>query len=271
MPHRTLLLTTPHLRGNDVVALQRTVNGLLGQWRVPRRLDQDGEYGADTREMTLLVCYGLGIAKVESAHGITPAIRMKLRDSKRLTVVERRRGAERGHWRERLRIRFEGQGAALAVAYAHRMAQKGVHEEPSGSNRGPLIDKWNRAAGVAPGPSAFWCGSFCNACLGAAGFKPLTFMAFCPSIEAHARGGQEGWQWRDASVTPQAGWLALFTESGVAGHVELVVKSGHPLTTIGGNTSAGNGSASNGGCVARHDFSIYHGLPLRGFAVPPYH
>ena len=270
MPHRTLKLTTPHLQGNDVVLLQRTVNGWLRRWNVPRRLDQDGEYGMDTRAMTLLVCYGLGIAKAETVHGISPGIRIKLRDPARRTLIERRRGDDRAHWRARLKLRFERQGAALAVAYANRMAQKGVHET-GGANRGPLIDKWNRAVGIPPGPNAFWCGSFANACLVAAGFEPMRFMAFCPHIEEQARSGRDGWRWKSASATPQPGWLALFTHGGVAGHVEVVVKPGKPLVTIGGNTSVGDGSPNNGGQVARHDFSTYRGMPLRGFALPPYH
>ena len=42
----------------------------------------------------------------------------------------------------------------------------GVHEEPPGSNRGPLIDAWNAEAGVPVGSE--WCMSFvhamCRAC-----------------------------------------------------------------------------------------------------------
>lgn len=36
----------------------------------------------------------------------------------------------------------------------------GTREDPPRSNRGPLIDAWNQAAGVDPGPRAYWCMSF---------------------------------------------------------------------------------------------------------------
>jgi hypothetical protein len=273
MSDRILHLTSPQMRGGDVLQLQHTINGWLGKWHIPRRLECDGVYGVDSRTLTLAVCYGLGIAKAETEHGIAPATRLKLRDPARRSLSERRRCDGRAHWRSRLKHRFHAHGPLLAVAYARKMAALGVHEQPAGSNRGPHIDDWNRAAGIPPGPNAFWCGAFCNGCLVAAGFAPQTFMASCINIESHARGGADGWKWQGPTAIPRAGWLALFTEKGVAGHVELVVADGRPLKTIGGNTSpmAGTGSVSNGGGVFAHDFSRYRGLPLRGFAVPPYH
>ena len=125
--------------------------------------------------------------------------------------------------------------------------------------------------GTPPGPQAYWCGAFCNACLVAAGFRPMSFMAYCPSIEPHARAGVDGWSWFDQNVVPRMGWLALSTHGGVAGHVELVARTGRPMVSFGGNTSRGDGSPNNGGVVCRHDWSHYRGLPLRGFAAPPYH
>jgi hypothetical protein len=271
MSNRTLHMTSPLLTGGDVLMLQRSVNSWLERWHVPRRVEPDAVYGADTRRMGLIVCYGLGIAKADSAHGFTPAIRLKLRDPARRSLAERRRGEARTHWRARLKHRFAAHGPSLAVAYALRMAAEAVHERPSGSNRGPRIDDWNRMVGTPLGPNAFWCGAFCNACLVAAGFTPMPFMKSCIQIEQHARGSVDGWRFRSAGATPRKGWLALFTEKGVAGHVEIVVKDGSPLQTVGGNTSSMNGSPSNGGGCFRHDFSRYRGLPLRGFAVPPYH
>jgi hypothetical protein len=271
MSDRTLHLTSPLMHGGDVVGLQHAVNSWLDRWQVPRRLECDGVYGSDSRRMSLIVCYGLGIASADTARGVTPAIRLKLRDAQRLTMVERRRLRARAQWRARLRQRFALHGAELAVAYALRMAARGVHEIPGRENRGPLIDKWNRMVGTPPGPQAFWCGAFCNACLVAAGFTSMPFMKSCPQIEQHARGGVDGWRFRPPSASPRAGWLALFTEGTQAGHVELVVKPGFPLQTVGGNTSPMHGSPNNGGGVYRHDFSVYRGLPLRGFAVPPYH
>jgi hypothetical protein len=268
MKSRTIGLTSPLMHGGDVLLLQRTVNNWLRRWHVPRLIDEDGEYGPESRRMTLLVCYGLGI-QAEAGKGIAPDVRLKLRDPARRTLVERRRGAGRESWRHRLKQRFQQSGPALAVAYATRV--DGVCEYPPGSNRGPQIDAWNRMVGTPPGPQAYWCGAFCNACLVAAGFRPMSFMAYCPSIEQHARAGVDGWRWFDKNAVPRMGWLALFTHGGVAGHVELVARTGRPMVTFGGNTSRGDGSPNNGGVVCRHDWSHYRGLPLRGFAAPPYH
>jgi hypothetical protein len=218
--------------------------------------------------MTLVVCYGLGI-QAQAGNGIAPDIRLKLRDPARRTRVERKRGDGRAAWRHRLKRRFQQSGPALAVGYASRV--NGVCEHPPGSNRGPQVDAWNRMVGTPPGPQAYWCGAFCNACLVAAGFQPMHFMAYCPNIEHQARAGVDGWRWFEATELPRMGWLALFTEGSVAGHVELVARTGRPMVTFGGNTSRGDGSPNNGGGVYRHDWSHYRGLPLRGFAAPPYH
>lgn len=43
-------------------------------------------------------------------------------------------------------------------ALEHAIARLGVTEQPLGSNRGPLIDKWNRAANGLVGEP--WCMSF---------------------------------------------------------------------------------------------------------------
>jgi hypothetical protein len=269
MSQRTLQLTSPLMCGGDVRLLQRTVNTWLRAWQVPHLLDEDGEFGPESQRMSVLACYGLGVPIVRS-HRITPPTRIKLRDPARRTLTERRRGDARAEWRQRLKRRFEAHGAAMAITYASHMADLRVSESPPGSNRGERIDQWNRMAGIAPGPAAYWCGAFCNACLVAAGFHPMPFMSYCPAIEQHAKADAGGWTWHAPGATPRAGWLVLFTEGGVAGHVELVVASGWPLRTIGGNTSAGDGSPNNGGAVCRHDFSRYRGLTVRGYAAPPY-
>ena len=54
--------------------------------------------------------------------------------------------------------------AALKQAATHL----GVHEQPPHSNRGPLIDKWNRDAGAPIG--SYWCCSFVHCMFKAVGF-----------------------------------------------------------------------------------------------------
>lgn len=53
------------------------------------------------------------------------------------------------------------------IALDHARSFVDVTEDPLGSNRGPLIDKWNRAAGVPVGSA--WCMSFARAMFKLAG------------------------------------------------------------------------------------------------------
>lgn len=275
MSDRTLSLTSPHMHGGDVQQLQHDINAELKRWNVDTATVVDGEYGQQTRDLAKTVLYGLGVANPqrELAHGVTPALRLLIRN-RDLTAAQRKLYNERAEWRKRLAQRYGKHGAELAIDFAHE--HLGTVEHPAGSNRGPLIDQWNRAVGTAPGPQAYWCGAFANACLEAAGFPAEHFMAYCPAIEQHARSGADGWRWHGPSERPQPGWLALFTEGGIAGHVELVVAvqaDGRPVT-IGGNTSeqGKTGSQSNGGGVFQHtDRYASGGFPIRGYAAPRYH
>lgn len=53
------------------------------------------------------------------------------------------------------------------IALDHARTFVGVTEQPPGSNRGVLIDQWNRAAGVPVGSA--WCMSFARAMFRLAG------------------------------------------------------------------------------------------------------
>lgn len=55
-----------------------------------------------------------------------------------------------------------------ALKRAQHFCALHVREQPPGSNRGPLIDLWNEAAGVPAGSS--WCASFVHAMFRYAGF-----------------------------------------------------------------------------------------------------
>lgn len=274
MSTRTLRLTSPHIHGDDVRRHQRALQAVLNDWHINAKINVDGEYGPQTDRITDAVTYGLGILRADTKTGITPAVRGKIRHpGKSLTAAEKRRRDARTEWRARFKKRHEKHGAALAVAFAK--AHLGTSESPPASNRGPLIDQWNLAVGTPPGPAAYWCGAFANACLVAAGFTPQHFMAYCPSIEAHARAGVDGWKWHGPGTRPSPGWLALFTEGTVAGHVELVtgVQSDNRPVDIGGNTSrqGSSSSQSNGGGVFEHtDRYPSGGFPIRGYCEPPY-
>lgn len=273
---RTFLLVTPAMRGVDVEDLQREVNRWLAHWGVHLKLDVDGVYGVTTKRAATTVGYGLGVGRDQFAHGISPETRVKIRHAGESvdyrSVVERQRARDRRGWVDRLAKRYasKANGPTMAAEYALKMAKLGITEKPPSSNRGPYIDEWQRISGYAPGVS--WCLCFVNACWVAGGWPAsvLPWHGYCPTLETMARGGEHGLKWHGPAVTPQLAWAALFTEGGVAGHVELAVKGGKPLRDVGGNTSKGDGSPNEGGGVFAHNFSTYRGLPLRGYVELPW-
>jgi len=141
-------------------------------------------------------------------------------------------------------------GRQAAIAFGRHYI--GVHEEPAGSNRGPLIDRWQRRfsfLGVA------WCGLYLGNELLAGGVKGVTSrIASVEAIEDDARAHRGcffGWTEGFGEHALPGDAVVLF---GRGVHVELIVRvvqGGYE--TIGGNTSATHaGNQSAGGCVADH-------------------
>ena len=262
---RTFRLESPPMRGRDVAGFQQLLNGRFAAWNIDKRIDVDGEYGAMTRRAARQAVYALGISGTELAHGVTPELRSKLRRLSRRTGEEIAHAARRRGWVGRLRRQHEGRGAQAALAYARK--HLGVVESPPSTNRGPLIDRWNRATGTMPGSP--WCGNFANACLMAAGFPPEPWLKLCSAIEGNAKAAKGGWQW---TTSPRPGDLVLFTVSGAANHVGIVEAIARgAVVTIEGNTHKDYdpGRFWEGyGVFRRHHRA---GQPaIRGYARPPY-
>ena len=262
MSNRTFKLASPLMHGEDIRFHQKALNRVFREWNVNHQIDVDGEYGSLTREMTVKVVYGLGISRGELEHGITPAVRIKIRNRDRRSDLEHRRERARADWRRRLRRRYEGHGPKAAIAYARKHVN--VAERPPNSNSGGIINTWLRMAGIGPAP---WCGCFCNACLVAAGFPSQPWIRYCPWVEGKAKSGEGGWSWHSMG-NAKPGDLILYG-AGSAQHVGLYVGNG---VTIEGNTSPGTGgSQANGGgvYVRRRNFGA-PGFPARGAARPPW-
>jgi hypothetical protein len=128
----------------------------------------------------------------------------------------------------------------------------GVHESPAGSNRGPLIDRWQARFGFRGAP---WCGLFLGNELLAGGVHGVTSrIASVSAIEDDARahrGCFVGWTPGFGQHARRGDGVVLF---GRGIHVELIVEVlNGAYVTIGGNTSASKaGNQSAGGCVAEH-------------------
>lgn len=277
MASTTFKVLTPHMKSDDVRAFQALINARFAAWTIDFKIAEDGDYSVATRDAAKLVCHGLGLNPTSYADGVTPAARTKIRHPDKRSPAEMKRALSRKQWLAALRKRMAaaGGGPAAAIAFAHK--QVGVHEVPANSNRGKLIDQWNRDVNSPPGPNAFWCGAFVNACLHAGGFPHQPFLVFCPNTEGKARSGADGYSWHTNVADGKPGDLVLYTEGGrsEAAHVELLVKvlPGNQLDVIGGNTSAtpGSGSQSNGGCVAEHHRDPgAASLRFKGYARPPW-
>jgi hypothetical protein len=250
------------MEGSDIAFFQNVLNEQFQAWHVACTIDVDGEYGPHTREATKRVAYGLGIQLQELAGGVTPDLRKRLRHPERRTAAELALAHNRRDWLRRLRRRYDGHGPRAAIAYARK--HLGITESPPNSNRGKLIDRWERMCEVIAAP---WCGCFANACLVAAGFPTQPWLRYCPWIESRAKSGEGGWSWHSMNKA-RPGDLVLFG-NGIARHVELYGGDG---VTYGGNTSSGNvGSQDNGGGVfARRRRFTDATFPARGVARPPY-
>jgi hypothetical protein len=288
--HRPLVLVDPPLQGRDVANLQRALIARLKA----RGLDDDvpvATHGKFTRA-TALACidaqYVLGLRsdtfQLRDAKGhrvVSEGAQAIIRRPGTRTPEQLARARQRADDAARGRAFFDdmarrlgvrGRGAADAVRFAE--AQIGVREHPPMSNSGPKIDEWCRLAGFdSPVP---WCGCFVNACIMAGGLPSgAGWIGSTVLIRAHAMKGTDGWRFLGPHEG-RMGDLALY-DDGPGGdpvvHVEIVRKQLSPTrySTVGGNTSSGNGSPSDGGMVARHDDrSTTGGFHVIGFARPPY-
>ncbi len=286
--HRALVVVDPPMEGRDVANLQRaTVKRLRA-----RRLDDDvpvpthGKFTLATAIACLEAQYFLGLRSDtylrKDAHGhriVTEGAQRIIRDPETRTPKQLKRAKDRHaqiargprFFDELAREMGFGGGKGVADALKFAKAQVGTKERPPGSNSGPKIDDWCRAAGFDdPVP---WCGCFVNACIMAGGLPSgAGFIGFTPFILARAKKGTGGWSFHMDGVP---GDLALY-DDGPGGdpvvHVEIVVKrlSSTRYSTIGGNTSSGNGSQSDGGMVARRERSTTGAFRIVGFARPPW-
>lgn len=115
MSERTFKVGAPHMHGPDIEDWQRTLREHMRAWRwedVPLKVD--GDYGAVTRSFTSLVLKGHGIDQDELAHGVTPELRIKVRN-KRLSKEELARKENREQWRVEMRDHFAVRQVAMPI------------------------------------------------------------------------------------------------------------------------------------------------------------
>lgn len=291
--HRELWTVDPPLEGRDVANLQRAIIDRLR----PRGISSDEVPVATHGHHT----YATGLAAIEAQYflGLRSDTYLKrdnewhrcvtvgaqhiirdpdpYRNAEHLHRARERRGQlDRGpRYYDDLLSQHEdeprGSGPDAALKYA--AGAIGVTERPAGSNWGPRIEGWIRAAGyTSPVP---WCGCFVNACLIAAGVPSgAGWIGYTPYIVSRARAGTGGWSWHGPR-SGRRGDLALFDTPGgdPAVHVAIVEdrRNATLYQTLEGNTSPGSsGSQANGGGVFRRARSTSGHFRVIGFARPPY-
>lgn len=140
---------------------------------------------------------------------------------------------------------------SLAVKYA--LSFQGVKESPANSNRGKLIDGWQKGVGMIAQP---WCGAFVHGVLSHVGVKGLSArMRYTPYIVEDGRAGKNGLLCEVGWDDKKRGDLFLFDfDGGGVDHVGIftgITYADGSAQTVEGNTSSGSaGSQSNGGMVA---------------------
>jgi len=286
--HRVLVVVDPPLEGRDVAELQRATRtrlkarGLADEVPVPTH----GKFTQATALACLEAQYFLGLHSETylrtDEHGhrlVTEGAQRVIRDPLSRTPEQRQRAKDRRGQIERGPRFFEelgrtlglGGGAGVKDALKFATAQIGIKERPPGSNSGPKIDEWCHVTGYK-GPVP-WCGCFVNACIMAGGLPSgAGWIGFTPAILERAKSGTAGWSFHKEGVP---GDLALYDTPGgdPVVHVEIVRErlTTTRYSTIGGNTSAGNGSPNDGGMVARRDDRSTVGqFRIIGFARPPW-
>ena len=131
--------------------------------------------------------------------------------------------------------------------------QNGVKENPPGSNRGPMVDKYQEADSLHnPEHGYSWCASFINWCFREVG-RPLKELDLTASVGIMLSKARDlGW----ANNTPDVGDIVCYDWDSLDGpgkgdwpdHVGIVASvSGSNFTAWEGNTAIGNDS--NGGQV----------------------
>lgn len=135
----------------------------------------------------------------------------------------------------------------------------GVCEEPLGSNTGPEIDEWNRAAGVPV--KSYWCASFAAAVWKASGAQLPPYPASCDSWMTWAK--RHGY-WRPAA---SVGCVVLYGVPGDAKHMGIVVRTVPQSLSVEGNAAVESGRFErNGTTVALK--KVTDEDPVLGYVVP---
>lgn len=170
--YRTMRLTTPHIKGDNVLAMQHALTH-AGYYKGPL----NGEYGPVTAQAAYRAKYRLGYLHPDQRAGdlLYAYLTGQRKPSLQMKVTAR----------ERVPKPIELSHGALALKFGMQFV--GIKEDPPGSNL-QKFGQWYGENGVA------WCNIFVTYCyvLGAASraFKRDIDYAYVPTMDADARAGR---------------------------------------------------------------------------------
>lgn len=242
---RTLQLTSPYMRGDDVAYARRLLdNNIL----CPELHLEPGEtWNQSAADAARRAKWELGYpeSRIRGTFGTT--LEKYLRGQAKLPFLYRRRRNKR----------LNADIGLKALAEARRWL--GTTETPPDSNIALPFTRWYGWVGWG----APWCAVFVSYCLAKAGFKHIdpkaARWAYCPYMLADAKAARFGLR-KITAAEVQPGDIVLFDWSGdgIPDHVgffqEWVVK-GSSFRSVEGNTSIGDDS--NGGIVMERTRSVH--------------
>lgn len=244
---RTLHLTSPYMRGDDVKAAQGRLNGNNFLKADYLQGAVDGVFGEETARACKRAKFWLGYAEsdIQGTYGDT--LRDYLSGETPLSAGMKKRRKARQEAAESTPLRV--------LAFNALVKHVGETESPPGSNHFPWATNWYGVRGP-------WCAmavSHAYVTAGSKSFRAGYHYSYCPAIRTDARFGNNH---LSLTKTPQKGDLVLFDwdNDNVADHVGLFdewITKGVNFKTCEGNTSAdSSGSQSNGGGVYRRERHI---------------
>jgi hypothetical protein len=266
--HRPLHLASPPLKSADVKALQEQINKRFRGLRIDREIAADSVLGAQTFKAAkqIALCLGvIGGARSKLERHLISEGTQKLIRGRKVTVAERLAAKARAPYRRSLRKRFAKSPGEEAIAKGLKLV--GAHEVPDGSNWGGKVEQFIRFTGYT-GP-VYWCG--CFACwvvckLGGAKVPARIRMGYAPYITADALAGANGFTAVPVTAARPGDVGCLWDGEHVVTVREPVKPGDTMVLTLEGNTSASDGSQSNGGEVAAKERPIGdfdHGIVAR--------
>lgn len=246
---RTLRLTSPLTKGEDVKVLQKAINARQAARSRPRII-VDGECGPATINAASSLGYLLGAQKSTFERNyLTIGLQRMIIHPKSRTPLQLVRARNRKKYLEEEAKRSTPQKRVVKAAYSF----VGVTEHPAGSNRGPVVSKFQKPFGV---DGVFWCGAFVGYLLREYGGIPVNSrILYVPYIISDAKNGTNGFKKTVPLQDIQPGDVLCFdfgVSSDTGEHVGIAVSRpvNGMVETIEGNTSSGSaGSQSNGGGV----------------------